>query len=547
MNSIVQIKNKTIGDGYPSYIIAEMSGNHAGSIERAKEIIRAAKKAGADCIKIQTYTPDTLTIDCHNEYFNVKNGTWEGENLYSLYNKAYTPWEWQKELKEEADRVGIDFFSTPFDKTSVDFLEEMGVEFYKIASFEMIDLPLVSYVASKGKPIIMSTGMASLEEIREAVECVAQAGNNNLVLLKCSSAYPAISDDMHLATIKDMKARFGIPIGLSDHSMGSLGATTAIALGGNVIEKHFCLSREIENPDASFSMTPEEFAQMVSDIRNVEKAMGVPTYGVSEQEKSSMVFRRSIFAVKDIKAGELFDENNVRIIRPGYGEKPKYISDILGKRAVKDIEYGTPFDMGMLGTEKILFLTNNANTEPLYSWLCEREGRDNILKFENKLTKEIIDKLNPALVVSFNYRHIVDKETVNALKGRIINLHCSYLPYNRGSSPNFFSFLDNTPKGVTIHEMEAGLDTGAILANKEVVFDESKETFASSYNRLISEMTELFKVNWEAIKNKTLAAEPQIGAGSEHKMKELEAIREKCPFSWDDNIAEWKSKYKIGR
>ena len=270
MNTI-QIKNRKIGDGYPAYIIAEMSANHSGSIERAKEIIRAAKESGADCVKIQTYTPDTLTIDCHNQYFQIDNGTWEGENLYTLYGKAYTPWEWHKELKEEADRVGIDFFSTPFDTTSVDFLEELGVDFYKIASFEMIDLPLLRYIASKGKPIIMSTGMGTKEEIKEALEAIYEMGNEQVAILKCSSAYPAISDDMHLRTIADMKKVFDIPVGLSDHSMGHLGATTAVALGANVIEKHFCISRDIENPDASFSMEPSEFKEMVEQVRQVER------------------------------------------------------------------------------------------------------------------------------------------------------------------------------------------------------------------------------------------------------------------------------------
>ena len=241
----IKIGNRLIGSGEPAYLIAEMSANHAGSIERAKEIIHAAKESGADCIKIQTYTPDTLTIDCHNKYFQVNNGTWEGENLYSLYGKAYTPWEWQPQLKAEADKVGIDFLSTPFDNTAVDFLEDMGLEFYKIASFEMIDLPLVEYVASKGKPIIMSTGMATLEEIREAVETVYHTGNRQLVLLKCSSAYPADPAQMYLRTITDMQKRFDLPIGLSDHSMGSMSAVTAVALGASVIEKHFCLSREI--------------------------------------------------------------------------------------------------------------------------------------------------------------------------------------------------------------------------------------------------------------------------------------------------------------
>lgn len=342
---VCRIKNRLIGDGHPAYIIAEMSANHAGSIERAKEIIRAARESGADCIKIQTYTQDTLTIDCDNEYFNITDGTWKGENLYSLYGKAYTPWEWQAELKAEADRIGIDFFSTPFDNSAVDFLEGIGVEFYKIASFEMVDIPLIEYVASKGKPIIMSTGMATREEIEEAVAAVKRQGNENLILLKCSSAYPAISADMHLKTIQHMKAQFGVPVGLSDHSMGSLGAATAVALGAAVIEKHFCMSREIDNPDASFSMTPEEFKQMVEDIRNVEKAVGGVSYGVSEQEKGSMGFRRSLFVVEDMKAGDVITEQNVRSIRPAYGMKPKYYPYVLGKKVCTDMKRGTPLQM----------------------------------------------------------------------------------------------------------------------------------------------------------------------------------------------------------
>lgn len=340
-----KIKNRLIGDGHPAYIIAEMSANHAGSIERAKEIIRAAKDSGADCIKIQTYTQDTLTIDCDNEYFQITDGTWKGENLYSLYGKAYTPWAWQAELKAEADRVGIDFFSTPFDNSAVDFLEEIGMEFYKIASFEMVDIPLIEYIASKGKPIIMSTGMATLEEIEEAVAAVKRQGNPNLILLKCSSAYPAISADMHLKTIQHMKEHFDIPIGLSDHSMGSLGAATAVALGANVIEKHFCMSREIDNPDASFSMTPEEFKQMVEDIRNVEKAVGGVSYGVSEQENGNTAFRRSLFVVEDMKAGDVITEQNVRSIRPAYGMKPKYYPYVLGKKVCTDVKRGTPLQM----------------------------------------------------------------------------------------------------------------------------------------------------------------------------------------------------------
>lgn len=333
-----------------AYIVAEMSANHAGSLERAKEIIHAAKEAGADCIKLQTYTPDTLTIDCDNEYFHIDNGAWAGDNLYQLYKRAYTPWEWQADLKSEADKIGIDFFSTPFDKTSVDFLENIGVEFYKIASFEMVDIPLIEYVASTGKPIIMSTGMASLGEIEDAVRAVHRKGNSQLVLLHCASAYPAITDEMNLKTMVNMKETFQVPVGLSDHSMGSVGAVTAVAMGASVIEKHFCLGREIENPDASFSMNPQEFGQMVKDIRQAEKAVGKVRYGLSKQEESSIIFRRSIFCVEDIREGEVITEKNVKIIRPGYGIAPKYYSEVLGQIALKDIKRGTPLNFSMIGT-----------------------------------------------------------------------------------------------------------------------------------------------------------------------------------------------------
>lgn len=335
-----------------AYIIAEMSGNHAGSLERAKEIVRAAKEAGADCIKIQTYTPDTMTIDCSNHYFQIEDGTWEGENLYHLYEKAYTPWEWQPELMEEAKRVGIDFFSTPFDKTSVDFLEALDVEFYKIASFELVDIPLIKYVAATGKPIIMSTGMGSLGEIEDAVNAIRGEGNNQIALLRCASAYPAITDEMNLATMKNMAEIFRVPVGLSDHSMGSVGAVTAVALGAKIIEKHFCLSREIENPDCTFSMEPKEFAQMVKDIRQAELAIGKVNYGATTQEKNNICFRKSIFVVEDIKKGEKITEKNVRVIRPGYGLAPKFYNEVIGQIAIKDIERGTPLLFDMIGDMK---------------------------------------------------------------------------------------------------------------------------------------------------------------------------------------------------
>jgi len=347
----IKIRDRIIGEGYPAYIIAEMSANHAGSIENAKQIIRKARECGADCIKIQTYTPDTLTINCDNEYFAIKNGTWEGENLYSLYGKAYTPWDWQAELKAEAESLGVDFFSTPFDKTAVDFLESIGIEFYKIASFELVDIPLIEYVASKGKPIIMSTGMGSYEDIEDAMNAIRGKGNEAVGLLKCSSAYPAVPDDMNLRTMQHMSESFNVPVGLSDHSMGSIGAVTAVAMGACIVEKHFCLSRAIENPDAFFSMEPDEFKAMVNDIRVAEKAKGIVSYDVSVKEKESMVFRRSIFAVKDIKKGEVFTEENIRCIRPGYGIKPKHYKDVLNKSAVQDIKRGTPIQFDLVSND----------------------------------------------------------------------------------------------------------------------------------------------------------------------------------------------------
>ncbi len=534
------IGEREIGNGEPTYIIAEMSANHAGSIERAKEIIHAAKEAGADCVKIQTYTPDTLTILCNNSYFQVKNGTWKGENLYSLYGKASTPWEWHKELFLEAKKVGIDFFSTPFDKTSVDFLEECGATFYKIASFEMVDLPLLQYVAKKGKPMIVSTGMGTLEEIQEAIHTIYETGNKQLAILKCQSAYPATPEDMNLATITDMKNRFDIPIGLSDHSMGSKGAQVAVALGADIIEKHFCISRDIENPDASFSMTKGEFAKMVREIRDVESMIGKARYGVTKEEEASVVFRRSLFVIKDMEKGEVFSEENLRSIRPGYGMKPKYYEDMIGLHASHAIKRGNPLQFSDLNKNSILFLTNNENTNSLYQWLCQKEKE--VIRFQNKLTLDIVKQLAPQFIISFNYSHFIKKEVIDYMGGKIINLHISYLPYNRGSAPNFFSFYENTKKGVTIHRLDEGLDTGDILCQKELFFDEKKETFSSSYEILIDEIKKLFKENWEAIKTEKIIGKPQVGEATCHKQKELKKIQENTSFSWNEVIAEVKKK-----
>ncbi len=324
------------------YVIAEMSANHAGKIETAFEIIEEAAKAGADCVKIQTYTADTLTIDCDSEAYRIRGGLWDGYSYYSLYQEAYTPWEWQAALKEKCEAVGVDFLSTPFDRTAVDFLEGIGVEGYKIASFELVDLPLIEYVAAKGKPVLLSCGMGSEEEIEEAVTACKKQGNDRIVLLKCCSQYPARYEDMNLSLIPEMKKRFGVPVGLSDHSMGSLAPVAAVALGASVVEKHVCLSRSTESADAGFSMEMEEFAKMTEDVRHAVQLMGRPSYERTEHEKNGLLMRRSLVAVRPIAKGEAFTPDNVRSIRPAIGIKPKYYSELLGKPAGKAYAFGDP-------------------------------------------------------------------------------------------------------------------------------------------------------------------------------------------------------------
>ena len=334
-------------DNNSMYFIAEMSANHGGKIENALEIVREAAKAGADCVKIQTYTADTITIDCKNDYFKIKCGLWDGYYLYDLYNDAYTPWEWQAKIKEECEKCGVDFLSTPFDNTAVDFLESIGCEAYKIASFELVDIPLIEYAASKGKPMIISTGMGSVEEIQDAVDACRRMGNNQIILLKCTSEYPAVWKDMHLKNILDMQKRFGVPVGLSDHSAGSLGAVVGATLGACVIEKHIKMS-SVESADSDFSMTIEEFAQMVEDVNNAKAIAKGPDYSLTDGEKASLKFRRSLFAVKDIKSGETFSAENVRSIRPSNGIRCKYYNDIIGKKARWDIPFCTPLDFEMI-------------------------------------------------------------------------------------------------------------------------------------------------------------------------------------------------------
>ncbi|MBE6068677.1 MAG: pseudaminic acid synthase [Clostridium lundense] len=349
MDKCIKIGDRIIGENQPVFIIAEMSANHQQSFEKAVEIIKAAKKAGADAIKLQTYTPDTITLDCDNEYFQIKQGTiWDGTTLHKLYQEAYTPWDWQPKLKKIAEEEGLICFSSPFDKTSVDFLEEMDVPAYKIASFEITDIPFIEYIASKGKPIIMSTGIATLSDIEEALNACKRMGNEQVALLKCTSSYPAPVEEANLKTIANIEETFDVISGLSDHTLGTAVSVAAVALRAKIIEKHFTISREEGGPDSAFSMEPHEFKKMVDDIRIVEKAIGKVSYELTEKQKRSREHSRSLFVVKDIKKGEEFTEQNVKSIRPGFGMETRYFKDVVGKRASTDIKKGTPMDWKLI-------------------------------------------------------------------------------------------------------------------------------------------------------------------------------------------------------
>lgn len=346
----IQIGHRKIGPGHPCYIIAEMSANHGQDYAQAVAILRAAKEAGADAVKLQTYTPDTLTIDCGEECFQVGKGTiWEGRNLYQLYAEACTPWDWQPKLKAEAEALGMDCFSTPFDPTSVDFLEAMDVKCHKVASFEIVDLPLLRKIAATGKPVIMSTGMATLSEIEEAVSILRAGGCQQLALLKCNSGYPAPPEEMNLRTIPHLSAAFGVPAGLSDHTLELAVPVAAVTLGACILEKHFTLDRSVPGPDSAFSLEPAEFRAMVDAVRVTEKALGGVRYAPSAKEMASRVFRKSLFVVKDIAAGEPFTAENVRCIRPGHGLHPRHLDEILDRPAACGIKRGSPLRWSMVG------------------------------------------------------------------------------------------------------------------------------------------------------------------------------------------------------
>jgi len=331
-----------------TYIIAEISANHCQNFRRAVNLIKKAKACGVDAVKFQTYTPDSLTIDHDNKYFKIRHPKWGGQTLYELYKKAYTPWKWFGRLKKAADHLGIDFFSTAFDKQAVDLLEGLNVGMHKIASFELVDLDLIEYAAGTGKPIIMSTGMASIAEIKDAMDTARKAGAKDITLLKCVSSYPTEPEDMNLATIPDMKKRFNCSVGLSDHTLGIGVAVAAVTLGATVVEKHFTDCQSSSSPDSFFSLTPSDMRSMVDSIRTAEKSIGNVYYGISKKEKTSRVFRRSLFAVRDIKKGERFTENNIRSIRPAYGLSPKHIKKVLGKKAARNIPKGSPLKKYMI-------------------------------------------------------------------------------------------------------------------------------------------------------------------------------------------------------
>lgn len=344
----IDIAGRKIGKNFPPYIIAELSANHNGDINRAFKIMELAKKAGADAIKLQTYRADTITIDCDSEDFQIHGGLWDGQTLYNLYKNAQMPWEWHKPLFDKAKELDITIFSSPFDFTAVDLLEDLNAPAYKIASFECIDLPLIKYVAATKKPMIISTGMANEEEIREAIETVYENGCTQLVVLHCVSGYPAPAKDYNLATIPDMEKRFNVLTGLSDHTIDNTTAIASVALGACLIEKHVTLDRNGGGPDDSFSLEPEELRQLCCNSKTAWEALGQINYERKESEKGNVKFRRSLYVIKDMKAGDIFTTDNVKSIRPGFGLAPKYYEEILGKKAKRNIIFGTPLEKNLI-------------------------------------------------------------------------------------------------------------------------------------------------------------------------------------------------------
>lgn len=342
MTQNIKIADRVIGPQYPPYIIAEMSANHNGNLETAMRIIQEAKKASADAIKLQTYRPDTITLNCNNEQFYIRGGLWDGQTLYQLYEEAHMPWEWHKPLFEFARKVGITIFSSPFDSTAIDMLEDLNAPAYKIASFEAVDLPLINYAASTGKPLIISTGMADADEIEEAISAARQGGCKNLAILHCVSGYPASASEYNLRTIPDMIERYGLVTGLSDHTLDNTTAIASVALGASIIEKHFTLDRNGGGPDDSFSLEPLDMAALSYGARNAWQALGQVDYGRKSSEQGNVKFRRSLYFVKRLKSGDMITADALRSVRPGFGLAPKYLDEVVGSILVADVDYGTP-------------------------------------------------------------------------------------------------------------------------------------------------------------------------------------------------------------
>jgi pseudaminic acid synthase len=535
-----QINGREIGKGHKTYIIAELSCNHNQDKSIALKLIDEAHKAGANAIKLQTYTPDTMTIKSNKSYFTdcLKGSIWEGQTLYDLYSIAYTPWEWTKELKDYANKLGMDLFSSPFDSTAVDYLEKLDIPAYKIASFEIVDHVLIKKIAQTGKPVIISSGMASKEELEEAVHLLRDNGCTQICMLKCTSAYPAKPQDANLITIKNMMESFNVVGGLSDHTLGIEVPIAAVTLGASIIEKHFTLSRESGSPDDAFSLTPDEFKQMVDSVRIIEKTIGNITYGGVKKEGVSKKFRKSLFIVKDMKKGEKFTKENLRPIRPGYGLHTKHYWDILGKECNQDIEYGTPMKLKNIKLD-ILFLTN----EILFAKFNLTDKLNTLKIFNIKVIFEKItfqEVKNYDFIISFGYKHIIKKPVIDYFKKKIINCHISYLPYNRGSDPNLWSVLDKTPSGITIHILTEKLDQGDIIIQEKINISE-EETLSSSYNILIEEMIKLLNNNiLRIIDNKYTLIKQNDNLATYHELKDRPDLNVICPLGWNTKIKDIK-------
>jgi len=530
----MKIGNFELGQGR-TFIIAEVSCNHNGDLNTALEIIRQAKWAGADAIKLQTYTPDTMTLNCDKEYFKINTGTiWDGITLHELYQKAYTPWDWHPQLFAEAKKLGMECFSSPFDPTAVDFLEDLGVEAYKIASFEVTDHILLKKVAQTGKPVILSTGITELEEITQAVKILKENGAGDLCVLKCTSSYPAPIEDANLLTIPNIVStfsEFNVIAGLSDHTKGIEVPVAAVCLGAQVVEKHFTLDNTSGSPDDAFSLEPSEFKQMVDSVRKVEQALGTVKYTKSINEKKSNIFRRSLFISSDIKKGDKITSHNIRSVRPNVGLHTSHYDIVLGRRANQDLTFGTPLSFEHLDNFRILFLGELDN--PLINYL--HSVGEEVTATPNKITADYAKDFD--FIISYGYRHIIRPEVIKLFPGKIINLHISYLPWNRGFDPNLWSILENTQKGVTIHMVNEGLDTGDILVQEKIEFDYQQETLATSYQKLQSQIQNLFKKNWQLFKQQKIKGHPQdLNDGNKHYAKYKIAFFETLELGWDTPI-----------